>query len=82
MKLSHQGVDLDVECTMTSDCECPFCVSCRFVIELLAKVLAIACENNSREHYNFLCMNADALFEGAKEHLVNASDNGGGCSLH
>jgi hypothetical protein len=48
------------------------------VIEMLGQLLEIACENQSTKHYNYLCVNVDALFEAAKEHLVNANDNGGG----
>ena len=68
-KLAYQGQDLGIECLKTNDCACAYCSSCRFAIELVANVLAIACENDSREHYNFLCANIDGLFEAAREKL-------------
>ena len=69
MKLDYMGFDLEIECSKTSDCECDYCKMFRFILELLATLLKIACENDLIEHYNFLVMNCDAMFGEAAERL-------------
>lgn len=73
--LTFQGHDLGIECTKSNDCACAFCASCRFAIELVANVLAIAIENKSPEHFRWLSMNVDGLLLATAE-AIEAQQEG------
>jgi hypothetical protein len=68
-QLTYRGHDLGFECQVNDECECAYCDSIRFMLEGLSNCLCIAIENDSREHYNWLITNLQAMAEAAKIQL-------------
>lgn len=68
-KLLYKQNLLNVECDFTDSCRCALCDGCRFVINTTNHLLAICCENDLKEHYNYLAANLDGLFAAAAEKL-------------
>jgi hypothetical protein len=67
-QLSYLGYSIG-ECTKENGCECDYCKSCTFALELVARMLEIAIQNDSHQHFNLLAVNLDYLFRAAREVL-------------